>query len=68
MNTFRYQRITRWSPQDRCFLVTVPDLPGCMADGRTAASSNRAAEQVIAEWIDMAEHLGREIPKEPVYA
>ena len=41
----------------------VPELPGCMADGTTATEALENAEQVIREWIETAEMLGREIPQ-----
>jgi len=31
----RYEMIVSWSDADEAFLVEVPDLPGCMADGAT---------------------------------
>ena len=30
-----YQLIIFWSETDQAFLVEVPELPGCMADGET---------------------------------
>ena len=29
----RYELIIYWSKEDNAFLVEVPELPGCMADG-----------------------------------
>jgi len=54
--------VITWSNDDDAFLVEVPELPGCMADGRTRAEAIDNAEQVIQEWIDMAKEMGREIP------
>jgi len=31
----KYSMIVSWSEDDNCYLVSVPDLPGCMADGET---------------------------------
>jgi antitoxin HicB len=45
------------------YLAWVPDLPGCMSDGETAAVAAQNAEQAILEWIDEAERLGRRLPK-----
>ena len=33
--TSKYEMIIYWSDRDKSFLVEVPELPGCMADGRT---------------------------------
>ena len=31
----KYERIIYWSKEDEKFIVIVPELPGCMADGNT---------------------------------
>lgn len=58
----KYERIIFWSEEDQKWLVDVPELPGCMADGATAAEALENAETVISEWLETAEELGREIP------
>ena len=45
------------------FIVEVPELPGCMADGATAVEALENVEVVISEWIETAKELGREIPE-----
>lgn len=59
----RYELIVYWSDPDAAFIVEVPELPGCMADGATYAEAVAAAEIVIGEWIDVARELGRPIPE-----
>ncbi|MBQ9119660.1 MAG: type II toxin-antitoxin system HicB family antitoxin [Lachnospiraceae bacterium] len=59
----KYERIIYWSEADQKFIVEVPELAGCMADGRTATEALENAEVVISEWLDIAEELGREIPQ-----
>lgn len=44
------------------FLATVPELPGCMGDGETAADATADVIAAIPEWIAEAERLGRPIP------
>lgn len=51
-----------WSDEDQAFIVRVPELPGCMADGETYEAAVTAVQIVIAEWIETARELGREIP------
>lgn len=63
MPTTRYELIIYWSDRDGCFLVEVPELPGCMADGRTYGEAVTNAEQIIGEWVEMAQELGRDIPE-----
>jgi predicted RNase H-like HicB family nuclease len=59
----RYELIIYWSKEDVSFVVEVPELPGCMADGRTYAEAVANAETVINEWIEAARKLGRPIPE-----
>ena len=58
----RYELIIYWSEEDQSFVVEVPELPGCMADGSTYHEAVANAENVIAEWIETAKEVGREIP------
>ena len=59
----KYEIIIYWSEEDNTFIAEVPELPGCMADGKTYSEAISNAEQIIQEWIDTAKSLGREIPK-----
>jgi predicted RNase H-like HicB family nuclease len=59
----RHGLIIYWSKEDNAFLVDVPELPGCMADGATYEEAVTNAQTVIAEWIETAETLGRPIPE-----
>ena len=58
-----HQLIMYWSEEEQSFIVEVPELPGCMADGATQSEALVNAQQVIDEWIATAKELGREIPK-----
>ena len=60
---YKYEIIIYWSNEDNAFIAEVPELPGCMADGASYEEAIRSAEVVIAEWIETAKSLGREIPK-----
>jgi predicted RNase H-like HicB family nuclease len=59
----RYQLIIYWSEVDQAFIVEVPELPGCAADGETYQEAVQNAEVVIQEWIATAQELGRPIPE-----
>jgi predicted RNase H-like HicB family nuclease len=59
----RYELIIYWSKDDESFVVEVPELPGCMADGKTYAEAVKNAEEIIDEWIETARKLGRPIPE-----
>jgi antitoxin HicB len=45
------------------FVVEVPDLPGCMADGDTVEQALRNAEDAAGEWMAAAREMGRDIPE-----
>jgi len=59
----RYELIIYWSEVDQAFIVEVPELPGCAADGGTYQAAVQNAEVVIQEWIETAQELERPIPE-----
>jgi predicted RNase H-like HicB family nuclease len=58
----KYELVVFWSEEDQSFVVEVPELPGCMADGANYQEAVANAEKVIAEWIETALELNRPIP------
>lgn len=60
---YKYERIIYWSKDDEAFIVEVPELPGCMADGVTAREALENAEIVIKEWIEVVKERGMEVPE-----
>ena len=62
----KYTMIITWSEEDNSYIVKFPDLPGCMADGKTYDEAVQNAQVVIKEWLETAEMLGRN--KSKVYA
>lgn len=63
MLTSKYELIIYWSEDDERFLVEVPELAGCMADGNSYTEAVLNAEKIIFEWIETAQSLGRRIPE-----
>lgn len=61
--SIKYEIIIYWSNEDNTFIAEVPELPGCMSDGKTYLEAVVNAEQVIAEWVATAKELGRTIPQ-----
>ena len=59
----RYELIIYWSRADECFVVEVPELAGCMADGATYQEAVTNAQLVIGQWLETARELGRPIPE-----
>jgi predicted RNase H-like HicB family nuclease len=58
-----YEIVIFWSSEDDAFVAEVPELPGCMADGKTYHEAISNAEQIIQEWIETAKEIGRPIPQ-----
>lgn len=61
-NFYKYEVIVYWSDIDKAFIAEVPELSGCQADGQTPMDALSNVEQVIHEWIETANELGRPIP------
>jgi predicted RNase H-like HicB family nuclease len=59
----KYEIIIYWSKEDNCFLAEVPELTGCMADGKSYAEALQNVQTVISEWIETARSLGRAVPE-----
>lgn len=59
---YKYEIIIYWSEEDEAFIAEVPELPGCMADGKTHEEALANAKIAIDEWIETAKELGRDIP------
>jgi predicted RNase H-like HicB family nuclease len=59
----KYELIIYWSEVDQAFVVEVPELPGCAADGETYQAAVQNAKVIIQEWIKTAQALGRPIPE-----
>ena len=59
----RYELIIYWSRADECFVVEVPELAGCMADGATYQEAVANAQLVIGQWLETARELGHPIPE-----
>lgn len=45
------------------YLAIVPDLPGCMSDGKIPEEALKNVQEAIASWIEAAQEWKQEIPK-----
>ena len=45
------------------YLITFPDLPGCMSDGESEAEALVNARDAFSAWISARAHAGKPIPK-----
>jgi len=59
---YKYELIIYWSKEDNSFIAEVPELAGCMADGKTYSEVVKNTNKVIKHWIETAKELNREIP------
>ena len=59
----KYEIILYWSSEDKVFVAEVPELPGCMAHGKTPEKALKSVNQAIELWIDTAKEFGDRIPE-----
>ncbi len=59
----KYEIVIYWSAEDRSYIAEVPELPGCMADGKTYQEALSNVEIIIQEWIETAIALKRQVPQ-----
>ena len=59
---YRYEIIIFWSDEDQAFVADVPELPGCMAHGKSYEAALRNARSAIKLWIETAKEFNDPIP------
>lgn len=64
----RYSLVVEWSGEDGVYVVTVPELPGCMTHGATPEEAVRQGRDAIATWLGVARKWGDPIPAPRVFA
>ena len=64
----KYSMVMSWSEEGRAYIVSVPELSGCMADGKTPKEAVKNTETVIQEWIETALKDGEEIPEPHLFS
>jgi predicted RNase H-like HicB family nuclease len=62
MNDYKYEIIIYWSSQDNDFIAEVPELKGCMADGKNYSEAIENVQIVINEWLETAKLMNIQIP------
>jgi len=58
----RYETILYWSDEDNAFIAEMPELAGCVADGKTRKEALDNIEIISREWFEVARETGRKIP------
>lgn len=49
------------------YLITFPDLPGCMSDGETIEEAIANGRDAFSAWMSARAHMGKPIPKPTRY-
>ena len=57
-----YSMIIQWSEEDDAYIVTVPELPGCITHGETYEEAVKQGQDAIESWIDAGIAWGHPIP------
>jgi predicted RNase H-like HicB family nuclease len=57
-----YEMVIWWSMEDGAYVVDVPELPGCMAHGKSRQTAIKNAESAIKFWNKTAREDGAAIP------
>jgi predicted RNase H-like HicB family nuclease len=58
----KYEIRIRWSDEDNSYIAEIPELEGCIADGKTPKEALRMLEDVFQIWIDSAKKYNSVFP------
>lgn len=61
--SYKYEVIIYWSAEDQRFIAEVPELPGCIAHGKSPNAALDNAQAAIKLWIETAEEFGDAVPE-----
>ena len=59
----KYEIIIYWSDEYNHFIAEVPELSGCMSDGKSYEDTIKNVKIIMKEWIETAKEEGIPIPK-----
>ncbi|MDD5457800.1 MAG: type II toxin-antitoxin system HicB family antitoxin [Phycisphaerae bacterium] len=57
-----YEIIIYWSNEDNAFVAEVPELPGCMAHGKSYEKALTNAKSAITLWVNTAKEFNEPVP------
>ncbi|OOP55917.1 MAG: hypothetical protein AYP45_11560 [Candidatus Brocadia carolinensis] len=63
MSESKYEMIIYWDKTDNVYVVDVPELPGCIAHGKSKQEALENAEKAVAVWLNTAKEDGIQIPE-----
>ena len=58
----------QYDNQDNIFVAYIPELPGCMAHGKTKQEALAEIEVAMDLWLDVAAEENKPIPKPKYYS
>jgi predicted RNase H-like HicB family nuclease len=61
-STPHYSMMIQWDPNDCVYVVTVPELAGCMSHGASYDDAVREGQDAIETWLATARAYGDPIP------
>ncbi len=64
----RYSMLIQWSDEDGAYIVTVPELPGCVTHGATYEEALAHGREAVESWIEANRAWGRPIPAPRTFA
>jgi predicted RNase H-like HicB family nuclease len=59
----KYEIIIYWDKLDQIYIADVPELPGCLAHGKTYNGALSNIQKAIQLWIDTAHEFGDPVPE-----
>ena len=62
MSESQYEMIIYWDKTDNIYVVDVPELPGCMAHGKSKKEALENTEKAVEFWLKSAKEDGVQIP------
>lgn len=63
-----YSMLLQWDPEDGIYVVTVPELPGCLTHGGTYEEAVKQGQDAIESWIEANRAEGRPIAEPRIFA
>lgn len=59
----KYEVIIYWSAEDGVYIAEMPELPGCLAHGKTQREALTNVRHAAALWIKTSEEFGDAVPE-----
>lgn len=63
-----YSMLIQWSDEDDAYIVTMPELPGCITHGATYEEALAHGREAIQSWIEASSAWGHPIPAPRTFA